>query len=457
MTNTKSKTMKKNILLLMTAVAVLAVSCKKTSDQIAKPVAITVQVAYSTDQQGLGLSLKDVPVTISNNTNGQSYTANTDATGSAVFSSVVPGNYVVQASQSFTATQYQTLTGLPSADNVTFNASSNATIQANQTINLTLVPGKIGNLVFKQLYYAGSNTSTGASFRDEFVEIYNNSNETIYLDSLYFGSTWSNNKTTASGGTTFDWSQSIGMPTNIGNPSTAFIYARYLFMIPGKGKDHPLEPGKSIVIAQTALNHTQPYTDNAGNVQGITNGALTVDLSKADFETYIVEYKRSQAANPATFTPYRWDLDNPAVTNVNVVSVVSGNDWVMDAPGREDFFMFKTNEKVADWKSYPDPTVTSVTSTTNLYLQIPVKYVIDAVEILAPVAASRVPKRLPVSLDGAGNFAAGGQYSSQALIRKTAKTINGRIILQDTNNSSNDFDTKQKADPSKSAASFTTN
>jgi hypothetical protein len=437
--------------------AMLMASCKKDHEPAVHPIAITVQAAYSPDQAALGLSLKSIPVTISNNTNGQSYNAATDESGLASFASVVPGNYIVQATITFTAEQYQSVTGVPAAASVTFNASVNANIQSDQAIQLVLTPGRIGDLVFKQLYYAGSNTSTGASFRDEFAEIYNNSNDTIYLDSLYFGNTWSNNKTVASGAVTFDWSQSIGMPAGIGDPSKDYIYARYLFMIPGSGNDHPLPPGQSIVIAQTALNHTQPYTDNAGNPQGITNPALTVDLSQADFETYLVDYKREKSANPATFTPYRWDLDNPSVPNVAVISVVSGNDWVFDAPGREDFFMFKTGENVSAWPSYPDPTVTAVTSTTNVYKQIPVKYVLDAVEIITPVAANRIPKRLPVSLDGAGTFVTGGQYSSQSLIRKTAKTLDGRVILQDTNNSANDFDTKQKADPSKSAASFTTN
>lgn len=449
--------MKKYIICLLVATTLFIVGCKKKDTPMVKPISLGVQVAYNQDQSSLNLPLQNVQVKISNSTNGQSYTATTDDKGVATFASVSPGNYVVSATQTFTAEQYTQASGIEATDDVTFNASSNESILENTTVQLTLVPGRIGNLVFKQLYYAGSNTSTGASFRDEFIEIYNNSNDTIYADSLYFGDTWSNNSKVSAGATRFDWSKSIGMPANIGDPSNDYIYARYLFMIPGSGKDHPIAPGQSIIIAQTALNHTQPYTDNSGKVQGITDPALTVDLSHADFETYLADYKKAQAADPSTFTPYRWDLDNPDVPNVDVISVVSGQDWVMDATGREDFFMFKTSENVANWQSYPDPAQTTITTSTSLYKQIPVKYVIDAVEIIPPITANAIPKRLPASLDGQGTYVAGGQYSSQSLIRKTVKTINGRIVLQDTNNSANDFDTKAKADPSKSAASFTVN
>ncbi len=449
--------MKKFLFYLVIVSLLFAAGCQKDDVPAVKPVALNVQVSYDTDQSSLNLSLQDIEVEISNVTNGQSYTAKTDANGLATFESVAPGNYVVTAARTFTAEEYSQASGISAAEDVTFNASENAGIQKSQTLQLTLIPGRIGNLVFKQLYYAGSDISTGAAFRDEFVEIYNNSNDTIYVDSLYFGNTLSNNKRVSDGATTFDWSQSVGMPSGIGDPSKDYIYARYLFMIPGSGKDHPVAPGKSIIIAQTALDHTAPYKDNSGKVQGITDPAKTVDLSQADFETYLVDYNREKDEDPSTFKPFRWDLDNPDVANVEVIWVASGKDWVLDATGREDFFMFKTNENVSTWPSYPDPTVTTVDNTTKMYKQIPVKYVIDAVEIIPPIPAKAIPKRLPVSLDGQGTFVAGGQYSSQSLIRKTTTTLNGRIILQDTNNSANDFDTKTKADPSKTAASFTVN
>ncbi|MFT4092480.1 MAG: DUF4876 domain-containing protein [Niabella sp.] len=440
--------MKKQVLLIATILIVLTFGCRKSDVDTVQPVALSVQVSYSAADSALGLSKSGVTVTITNLTSGQVNTANTDETGIATFASITPGNYSIAAAKNYTAEEFYAETAVTVTSNVAYNATESQTFNTNTMLSLTLVSGKIGDLVFKQIYYAGSNTSTGASFRDVFVEIYNNSNETIYLDSLYIGNTLSENSKVSAGAVSFDWTQSVGISNpNGGDLNDDYLYFRYLFMIPGSGKDHPLEPGKSIIIAQTALNHTASYTDNNGTVVSVTNPDLTVDLSAADFEAYLVEYKQAASA-------YRYDVNNPQVENLDVIYVNSGSDWVFDATGREDFVMFKSSAASSSWTTYPDPSVATVTSSTSYGLQVPSEGVIDAVEIITPLETNRIPKRLPVKFDAAGTYVTGGQYSSQSLIRKTVKTVDGRIILQDTNNSSNDFLTKSKADPSKTDASF---
>lgn len=436
--------MAKQFILILALVTVF-IGCRKNDIDTAKPVSLKITVNYEADQAALLLPKNNVEIKLSNLVSGQSYTAKTDNDGVAVFASIVPGNYTITAGNTILAQQYTNTTGINTTGDVSFGASETFNIVADKELTLTLNAGRIGDLVFKQIYYAGSNTSRGAAFRDQFIEIYNNSNDTIYADSLYIGNSHANHTRVSAGATSFDWSTSTGMPTNIGDPNKDYVYAKFLFMIPGSGKDHPLAPGQSLIIAQTALDHTKPYVDNGGNTQGITDPSLTVDLSSADWETYFVDFLETQA------NPYRWDIDNPNVRNIKILYVGTGaRDYIMDAPGREDFFMFKTSENVSAWKAYPEPS----TPSSNNALQVPVKYIIDAVEILTPLETARIPKRLPVALDATGTFVTGGQYSSQSLIRKTAKTLNGRVVLQDTNNSSNDFSTKTKADPSKSAASF---
>lgn len=443
--------MKSQLLLFMSTVLFIW-GCRKSDIDTVQTVSLTVQLGYNTEDSALGLSKANIPVKITNLVSGQDYTANTNADGVAVFANIAPGNYTISASNNLTAEQYQIVTGIAVGSNVAFNATETQAVNVNSNVKLQLQSGRVGDLVFKQIYYAGSNTSTGAVFRDQFVEIYNNSNQTIYLDSLYVGNTEARTTSIATGGVPIDWRVvKEGMPTNIGDVNKDYLYFRHLFMIPGTGKQHPLEPGKSFVIAQTALNHTQPYTMNNGVVQGITNPALTVDLASADYETYLVDYKRLKYSGTTTFSPYRWDVDNPSIPNVTVVNALGSNDWAMDTRGTEDFIIFKAPGK--DIISLPiySPTL----SGTNPSIQVPITVsIIDAVELVTPLETNRAPKRLPVSLDAAGTFVTGGQYSSQSLIRKTVKTVEGRRILQDTNNSANDFETKTKADPSKSAASF---
>ena len=53
----------------------------------------------------------------------------------------------------------------------------------NETIKIAVTGLKISPLVFKEIYFAGSPKNY---FRDQFYEIYNNSDSPLYLDGLYF-------------------------------------------------------------------------------------------------------------------------------------------------------------------------------------------------------------------------------------------------------------------------------
>jgi hypothetical protein len=69
--------------------------------------------------------------------------------------------------------------------------------------------------------------------------------------------------------------------------------------------------------------------------------------------------------------------------------------------------------------------------------RVPVALVIDAFEALQNGNSGSF-KRVPASLDGGFLFAS-GTYTSQSARRKVATTIGTRRVLQDTNNSANDF------------------
>jgi hypothetical protein len=449
--------MKRNLYLVMALLILVLNACRKNNDS-ATPVNLSVTAAYSSDEAALGLRKDSVLIRITNNVSGTTKDAYTNTSGVATFESITPGQYTITASVTISKSSYQLATGTAIDQDIVFNGNltNQSIVDIQSSISISLEAGRIGNWLFKQIYYAGSNTSTGASFRDQFVELYNNSNDTLYADSLCFAQIYGNNSTTASypahgylSTNQYDWTQAVNMTDAAAN--SAYIYARAVFMIPGTGKQHPVLPGHSIIIAQTGVNHANPYTLNDGTTQTITNADLTIDLSKADFETYLVDYKKAGGST----TAYKFDVDNPAVANVDVVYFASGNDMILDNLGREGLIIYQANG--TDPKAYPfyaTPTVTAITSSTTVYQQIPVKVVIDAVELQRVTESQRVPKRLPNSLDGGPTNVTGGEYSSQSLVRKTSKTVNGRHLLQDTNNSANDFATKTKADPSKTEASF---
>ncbi|MGF1925954.1 MAG: DUF4876 domain-containing protein, partial [Bacteroidia bacterium] len=95
--------------------------------------------------------------------------------------------------------------------------------------------------------------------------------------------------------------------------------------------------------------------------------------------------------------------------------------------------VFRTDD-FSKLEMVPVPGSTSATT----YVKIPNALVIDAFEALKD-ATSGSFKRVPVGVD-AGFVFARDTYSAESFRRKVSTTINGRRVLQDTNNSGNDFE-----------------
>ncbi|PTT00535.1 hypothetical protein DBR11_09625 [Pedobacter sp. HMWF019] len=439
-------------ILLMTGM----LSCKKNdnSDMDVKPVTVSFKFSYDVDNASLGLSLEKIQVKLTNLTTSQVYNAVTGADGIATFKNLAPGNYDINSTQTLTAPDYNEKAGTNLTESIVFNGTLNRqSLTKDEQRSITLKTGRVGDLVIKQIYYAGSNVTKGAVFRDQFVEIYNNSSEVIYADSLYFGQVQNvasvatkidQNKGFYLPAGQYDWTKSIKMNNTKAN--TDYVYMTTLFMIPGTGKQYPIAPGKSIIIAATAINHKSPFVGADGKTISVQDPSLTVDLSQADFEVYLGDQEG--------ISPLASDVDNPLVPNMKVVSTGGNRDLVIDVLGRDGIVIFKTNEDPKKWPSYPTPDVTQIITTTKMYIQVPVNIIIDGVGLQHTVPASRIPKYMNDTIDAGETYVTAGSYQSQSVVRKTNKTVNGRIVLKDTNNSTNDFGTLGKADPSKSASSF---
>jgi hypothetical protein len=439
--------------ILVVLVVLVFVGCKKNDlGPTVQPINIIVKSVYDTASGNYTFPLTGIKVKIKNQLNSSELAQSSDNNGLAIFNSVSPGVYNIEATIAVQKAQYESITGLPlSTDSVVFNATlTNTTLNSstNNTVELKLAFGKIGDWVIKQIYYAGSHTTNGALYRDQFVEVYNNSNKVLYADSLYVAEIFGSN--TVSPDYTkgyyindgalkgqYDWTKALGMSAGIGAVDK-FTYIKSLYRVPGNGTTYPIQPGQSFVIAQTALNHKAPYTSTTNTTISIKDPSLTVDLSGAEFEVYL---------GNVISNPINSDIDNPGVPNLAVLTYF-GRDWVMDNPGRDAFAIFKTSVDIPTaWKKYPDPSVAAIDADTDLHYQVPNSAIIDAVEIQHSTPSSRVPKRLISTLDAGAYNVPGGQYSSQSAIRKTAKTVSGRKILMDTNNSTNDFDYFERATP----------
>jgi len=443
----------RKILFLLTAVVAIY-SCNSDDDfggsSTLGSVPFAVNLKYDTETFN-GEAVSQGEVVLKNTNTGDTYTLQTNATGVANFVDILPGTYDVTATKTLTSAEFTTVFGYaPTTESVTFNGSQGQVL-VNANVSATTIQlksARIGDLVIKQIYYAGSHTTQGAVFRDQFIEIYNNSNEVIYADGLYIAQLYGRTSTTAASFTLssgqFDWSQSTGM-TNGSSANTNFVYSDYVFRIPGNGTQHPIEPGKSIVLAQTAVNHKAPMTDNSGLPVNIVNPDLTVDLSSADFEAYLGNFRVSLGEDV-----YRYDIQNPAVPDMEIAYwgrtgfPNNNKDMILDNLGRDSFVIFRA-DNFASFPNFTDPSVSTVVPTTTYFVQIPNSTIIDGVDLQHFNPSSQRPKMLPSEID-ASFINTDAAYNSQAVIRKTKATIDGRVILEDTNNSANDF-IKRKAEP----------
>ncbi|MBL1407659.1 DUF4876 domain-containing protein [Sphingobacterium faecale] len=410
-------------------------ACKKDGPTI-KPIDVQVNLNYAEAQLNTPLDRSKVELKLTNLSTGNSAVFKASE-GVVNMDGLAPGKYDIDASVTITKEHYKNLTGIEKAADLVFNASlKNYSLNFSTTIDLELVTGLIGDFVIKQIYYAGSDNKEGAIFRDQFVEIHNNTDRVLYADSLYIARAWgrqSPNKQSYhyQSNEQLDWSKSIS--NSVGEAAnTDYVYLSDLLMIPGNGKTYPVQPGKSIVIAQNALNHKVPFVDNNGKETGVRNPDLTVDLSKADFEVHYGGIPGKKLLGS--------DIDNLDVPNLEILAY-EGSDWVLDANGRDSYVIFRRSSRaeVTALKEYYAPLLTTPGSTANMYRQLPIRWIMDGVEIQPTLNDERIPKKLPASVDAGFSFVPGARYSSQAVIRKTETTENGRVKLKDSNNSTEDF------------------
>ncbi len=438
--------MKKYVHALNLLVFLCLICCKDDDNGFIAPIAHNFKITY-------GKEYKEKPVAkaqmiLTNNEDGKTYKAFTDAKGIAKIE-VIPGTYKASVSRTLTPEEYLVLSGQKTAGNITFNGSvENLKINTDTETETTIeiVTGRIGNLVLSQIYYAGSDVRLGADYRDQFFEVHNNANETIYLDGLYIAQLAGTEEDDfnyyylPSG--RIDWSQSIGQK-DLEKANTDYFYSGDIIQFPGSGEDYPLPSGKSIIIASTALNHKNPLTvrDSEGESKtySVPEPERTIDLSNAQFETYYRKYSQQVGRETISDT----DIDNPKVPNMNIVlrswSPSYGDDLNLNP--ESSLILFSAKEK--DFKQLNEVLLPYSQSYMEYLLkdipikQIPKNLVIDGVELQNMEKTK--PKQLTDDVDAGETSVSKGDWSSQVVIRKVSSQIDGKTFYQDTNNSTNDF------------------
>ncbi|PID69414.1 MAG: hypothetical protein CR989_01645 [Flavobacteriales bacterium] len=386
---------KKFKLLFMTLAILFFVACNKDDDDIAKTYTATITVKYP---DGYDNTLAEgISVTFTNTLSGDTIKAITDANGVATLKGLQSGTYSISA--------------VGENEEFSFNGVlDNTTLSSDASFEITLTAKALGGgLVFKEIYYTGSKTpEDGRYYSDQFHEIYNNSDDTIYLDGLCIGVMQPNSSRES------DWVDENGKLMD------RLPLQFHVWYVPGDGDDYPLEARTSIVIAQDGIDHK---TDPAGNPDS------PVNLGNANWETYCGDINNGK------------DADAPGVPNLSMMFTTSTKmyDWLHSVFGAGVIiFRLPDGTDPVAWAQNPSNLMTRPGSTsTKEYLMVPKEYVIDAVEVVRAEENKR-HKRIPADLD-AGKVWCSGTYVGESIRRKVKQIIDGKVIYKDTNNSTEDF------------------
>ncbi|MDR0713892.1 MAG: DUF4876 domain-containing protein [Bacteroidales bacterium] len=375
----------KKILLFLTSITLL-ISCEK--NETIKEITVSIQITTPE-----GVTAPESYRVEFLNYNDNNKTEKTAGADGKVTASLLPGIYTISVSAEALEQGFSTIySGSLVNENI-------VTDGASYTIEVQIA--KSGTLVFKEVYYTGSRTPSNATyFRDQFYEIYNNSETVVYADGLCIGSLYTN-------------LASANLPTWDKENAEDYVYYQWLWQIPGNGTDYPINPGESVIISQYAANHQLETL----------NPTSPVNLLSSEFEGYVT--------NSTQHT------DMPAI-NLELIYRASNFQamqfWLQTVFGPALAIFFPGD----------DTNLTALTTQVGSTAQgvaIPISLILDAVETVNDETKIQL-KRIPSVLD-AGATTVGETYNSKSVARKIRETkSDGRIIYQDTNNSSSDFEVK---------------
>lgn len=331
-------------------------------------------------------------------------TTTTNAQGVATFNGMIPDVYDISCSWDISNEQYQQFTGDQQAvSGCTVSGSLNQhLISEEQTIQLSTILAINRDIIIGKLYFAGSKDNNNRTYMaGKYVELYNQSNDTIDVSGLYIGLIESESN------------QAFTLQNLHSQYEDSVVLAKQVFRIPDS-TPCLVKPGGTVLIVNSAANHTE---DND----------MENDLTDADFEAKDVSGRTQN--NPAvealelTYTMY------PSISNMNLVQ-----------NGLCSVVIFRTSDHVAAW-----PTTYAYGKTKgSQWMLIPVRYIVDAVESL-PNKATGIDvsqKRLYPVLDaGYTNIEGKSGWTGEVVYRRTSgkRATKGHLLLVDTNNSSNDF------------------
>lgn len=378
----------------------LMVSCVDYSDTT-QTINVDIRVEQPADATAQ-LALEGHTVTLTREGGGET-TATTDANGIAHFTELIPDVYTVSVSWPLSADEYRQATGDTEVNDGAIVAGSSHSQLL--TTDMTASPMTLAtqftitrSLVISKVFYAGMKDVNKKNYlAAQYIELYNQGDEAVDIAGMYLGLVESN----ASPAYTLEQIAS-GFQDSV-------VVLKQLFRIPA-ATPHLVEPGQSVVITNSAIDHT-------------ANVGTPMNLSDADYEAKDAQGKT---------------LNNPATPALELVAISKMN---IGQGGPTGVVLFRSNAAVNSWQKVYNYGKTS----GSQWLAAGISQILDGVDILKYKNTGTIDlatKRLLPAIDaGATYIHSASGYNGETVYRKksTRKGAKGQYILQDTNNSTNDF------------------
>jgi len=287
--------------------------------------------------------------------------------------------------------------------------------QISKTIDLALKAGS-GDLIIEEIFFTGTKTPEGEMyFGDQYFKITNNTDEVLYADGLLViqSSFMTNEK--------YDYTPNIMATT---------FSAGAIIKIPGTGTTYPVQPGASIIIAEDAINHKE-------------FNLLSIDLSKADFQIFKGE---GDIDNPKVQrminVGYKEDKENE---DESLKMVINNRGYYAYALARMPKGMTDEELMIRNSYTYTYDRVFFgyVFPTEDSGIKIPNEWIADAVNLGVKESFQWVVTSPSIDMGWTSVTAFDGDQNryGKAVRRKiVGKSMGGKNIFKDTNNSTVDFD-----------------
>jgi len=355
---------------LMAMVTVCFAACSSDDDPVEEKIILNI-AANAPESADIVNDYSAFTVVATSERDNSKTTAMLSADGKATLT-VDKGGYNIQIDGTVDNCTYTGTTGVKQ-----FAANADVTIDVKR-VNDQYAKSKAG-LVFKELFYNGGTYAGSMRHPDQYVVIANNTDHTIYADSLVIAQSSNMNTLPCA-----DLQALLPNDLAVAN----------MYMIPGDGKTYPVKAGDVIVIASSAINHAEAYEFNKEKDTGIP-----ADLSGADFELADEDASMTGKVTDNPEVPNLVKLFNGMPKGVTgwmhpygirpvVIFDGSGIDWATFMPAHVIKYKEKArvSAEIAEYQGY----------------KIPVSLIVDGIETTSattPYWGNYTSKTLPASVD----------------------------------------------------------